>query len=226
MVQKLNSGSNKPMPDRVRRRGELRRQEILRAASRVFRRRGFAASGMREIASEADLSPGNLYHYFNGKDEILFFCQDRSLDTLLSALTAAGHSRRSSSAKLRAVIRAHVHCLLDDLQGSVAHLEPEALPAELRGTVIEKRDRYEKGVRQMIAAGIRDGEFVACDADLVTRAILGAANWCARWFRPDGARPVGAVADALAAYLVRGLESTPESTGGARDVEPEERDGS
>src|SRR5204863_5137742 len=49
---------------RLRRRADARRVEILRAAARVFRQRGLAAAGMREIARAADLSPGNLYHYF------------------------------------------------------------------------------------------------------------------------------------------------------------------
>ena len=75
MVQVLNFSSN-----RVRQRNETRRMEILHAAARVFRRRGVAAAGMREIAEEAGLSPGNLYHYFSGKDEILLFCQERTLE--------------------------------------------------------------------------------------------------------------------------------------------------
>ena len=96
MVHLSNSSSNRPDgAGRARRRAEARRVEILKAASSVFRTRGFAAAGMREIAVAADLSPGNLYHYFRGKDEILYFCQDRALDRLLAALNAARRRRHS-----------------------------------------------------------------------------------------------------------------------------------
>jgi AcrR family transcriptional regulator len=217
----LNSGSIGA--ERLRRRAEARRLEILRAAARVFRERGFDATGMREIAAEADLSPGNLYHYFDGKHEILFFCQDRSLERMLAALQAARLSGRPVAEQLREVILAHVRCLLDEMEGSVAHLEVEALPQELRRSIIDKRDRYERGIRQLVAAGVRGGEFARCDAKLVTRAILGAINWTARWFRPEGPESPSAVADSLADYLVRGLvvdtaasDLTPAESGGAR----------
>src|SRR5256885_7360777 len=69
MVQVLNRGSNEsPLSERVQRKNEARRQEILRAAARVFRRLGLSATGMREIAEEADLSPGNLYYYFRSEE--------------------------------------------------------------------------------------------------------------------------------------------------------------
>jgi AcrR family transcriptional regulator len=214
MVQVLNLGSSAKGPERLRRRSEARRLDILRAAARVFRRRGFAAAGMREIADEADLSPGNLYYYFSGKDEILYFCQDRTLEQLHAAAAAARASGALLPAQLRAVMQAHLRCMLDELEGATAHLEPEALPEGLRRQIVAKRDAYERAIRALVAEGVERGEFAPCDPALVTRAILGAMNWTARWYRPDGPQPVGEVAAALADYLARGLLPAPSSKGG------------
>ncbi len=181
------------------------RQTILRAAAGVFRRHGFAATGMREIAAAADLSPGNLYYYFGSKHELLYFCQDHSLDRMLAAGRAAPAAGARAPERLAHVIRAHLSCLLDELDGAAAHTEVEALPPLLRARIVAKRDRYEAAVRRLVEDGVRSGAFVACDAALVTRALLGALNWTARWFRPGGERSAAAVADGYAAYLVRGL---------------------
>lgn len=182
---------------RVRQRNEARRLDILRAAARVFRRRGVAAAGMREIAEEAGLSPGNLYHYFSGKDEILLFCQERTLERMQTAVDAA---RGAPLERLRSVLRAHVHCMLDELEGATAHLDVEALPKALRAQMIAKRDAYERAVRAIVAEAAPRG-----DAALVTRAMLGAANWTARWYRPDGPQGPDEIAEALSDYLVKGL---------------------
>lgn len=177
----------------------------MRAAARVFRARGFAAAGMRDIAVAADLSPANLYHYFRGKDELLFFCQDHAADRLLAALAAARKARRPLSDRLRGLAVAHVLCLVDEVEGSAAHLEVDALPPRLRTRIVSKRDAYERGVRALVAAGVRAGTLHAADATIATRAFLGALNWTAHWFRPEGKQSPQEIAALVADYAVSGL---------------------
>jgi AcrR family transcriptional regulator len=183
-------------------RADTRRVAIMRAAARVFRARGFAAAGMREIAVAADLSPGNLYHYFRGKDEILYYCQDRTLARLLEALAEARRNPRTPlDDRLHALAVAHVLCLVDEVEGSAAHLEVDALPPPLRARIVAKRDRYERGVRALITTESGRG----AESAVATRAFLGALNWTAHWFRPDGAQPPQRVAELVADYAVAGL---------------------
>jgi len=200
-------------------KSEARRLEILGAAARVFRRRGVAAAGMREIAEEAGLSSGNVYYYFRGKEELLFFCQDRTLEQMHAALLNARASGAPAAEQLRSVLWAHLHFTLDELQGATAHLELDALSAGSKRAILDKRDSYEHALRRLVQNGVRRGEFAKCDVALVTRAMLGAVNWSARWYRPDGPQSVAEIAEAMSGYLVSGLlknAGSPAATAGAR----------
>jgi AcrR family transcriptional regulator len=50
---------------------EDKRQQLLGAAVRVFARKGFHASRVGDIAEEAGVAHGLLYHYFKSKDQVL-----------------------------------------------------------------------------------------------------------------------------------------------------------
>ncbi len=201
----MNDGSIVGESSRAERKALEKRRAILRAAAVAFRKHGFLATGMREIASAADLSPANLYYYFDSKQELLYFCQDHSLDRLLEEVTAAKERERRPADVLRQIISAHARFMLDELDGASAHLEVDALAAPLRARIVEKRDRYEQAVRKIISNGMKAGAFVKSDAALITRAIFGALNWTARWYRPDGPAQPSVIAEAYAEYLVRGL---------------------
>jgi AcrR family transcriptional regulator len=217
MVRTSNSRSNGAVASpRAARRHRARRLEILGAAARAFRERGFAATGMREIAAAADLSTANLYHYFRGKHELLYFCQEATLERLSAELDALQRTRRPAAEKLEALVAAHVRCVLGEMEGATAHLEVEDLPPPLKRRIIARRDRYEHGMRRIVAAGVAAGEFQPCDVELVTRAILGAVNWTARWYRPEGERRPAEVGQAFARYLVRGLMASPKRNGRGR----------
>jgi AcrR family transcriptional regulator len=205
VVRKSNSRLQDSSATPRARRRDRQRDVILRAAAQLFRDRGFAETGMRDIADASDLSPANLYHYFDGKHDLLFYCQDRALDRMLDAVAAARRTASSATERLRLVLTAHVHTLLDDIEGATAHLQMDSLPPSLRSAIVKKRDRYEQALRRLIAEGIRSGELVDMDQAIVARAMLGAMNWTVTWFRPDGADTAAAVGDVISRFLVRGI---------------------
>ncbi len=97
--------------------------------------------------------------------------------------------------------------ILDDVAGTVAHLEIDALPGDLRAAVIDLRDRYEHGLRDLVQAVMEEEDLPRRDPRLVTRAMLGALNWSAQWYRPQGPATVRALARDLIDYLLGGLSA-------------------
>ena len=51
-------------------RAEQSRRQVLDAALRLFSRRGYRATTVRDIADEAGVSTGNVYHHFDDKEQI------------------------------------------------------------------------------------------------------------------------------------------------------------
>jgi AcrR family transcriptional regulator len=205
VVRKSNARLQPALATPRARRRDRQRDAILRAAARLFRERGFADTGMRDIAAAADLSAANLYHYFNGKTDLLFYCQDRALDRMLAAVAAARRQTVWAAERLRLVFVAHLQTLLDEIEGATAHLQIDSLPPAMRDAIVKKRDRYEQSLRRIIAEGIRNGELVDMDPAVVARAMLGAMNWTVTWFRPEGPNPAAAVGETVSRFLVRGV---------------------
>jgi TetR/AcrR family transcriptional regulator len=186
-------------------RTRRRRVEILRSAASAFRRRGYHGASTGEIARALRMTKGSLYYYFKNKEEILFFCHDYSLDVLLELLGRVQTGGGSPPDKLRALVEAFVHHILDDLRGTALTLEFAALSPPLLRRVIAKRDRFDRGVRQVLQEGIDAGLFARGDAKLLTFAVLGAVNWIPRWFNPRGRASSEEIGRVFAEYLVAGL---------------------
>lgn len=192
---------------------EERRREILAAASRVFRRKGFAATGMRDVAAELGMTAGNLYYYFAGKEEILAFCQEATLDALLARAGEIVALDLPAGERLARLMTAHVACLNETYPGSLAHLEIEALAPERRAPLAVKRRRYEQTIARLIAQGTGAGELRTVDPRLATLALLGSLNWTVKWFSPAGALDATQVGEAFARIFLDGLrlDAAPEA---------------
>jgi len=181
-----------------------RRGEILRATLRAFREKGFHSTTLGDIAQHVGVRKTALYHYFPDKQSILHECHRESLGEL-DRILAEARKLKSATDRLAHVIREHVRVMTETLQGSPLAFEVTSFSRARQNEMILHRDRYEREVRAIIDQGIRSGEFRKVDSKLATFAVLGAINWIARWYRPEGEFHAAELGAAFVDQLLGGL---------------------
>lgn len=165
------------------------RDGILRAAASLLRRKGYAATGLREIAAAVGMKAGSLYHHFESKEAMAEAVLRIGVERVHAAVAgeiAALDACRPVEERIGVALRAHLATLLLESDFTSAHIRcfhevPDTLKRRLRsarrdyeGLWIELID--EAGQAGLLAAG--------ADARDVRRALLGALNWSLEWFRP------------------------------------------
>jgi AcrR family transcriptional regulator len=188
----------------VREKRERRRAEILHAALRAFREHGYHATTLDSIAKHLGVRKTALYHYFPDKEALLYECHRESLAEI-GRLMKEMRKLDTASERLAYVVREHVRVMTDTLEGSPLAFEVTALSPERQAEIIAARDRYERGMRRIIEQGIKDGEFRRVNSKIAVFAILGAINWIARWYRPEGSLHAPELGSQFADHLVGGL---------------------
>lgn len=196
--------SRTPSPH-VRAKRLRRRTEILHSALRAFRARGYHATTLEDIATQLGIRSAALYHYFPDKESILYACHREGLAEVERILTEARQRYATAQERLAYAIREHVRVMADTLEASALALEVSALSPRHRAEVIAQRDRYERGLRDIVADGAAKKQFRALNPKLTVFAILGAINWVARWYRPDGPVRAPELGAQFADHLVHGL---------------------
>ena len=148
-----------------------RRGEILAAAARCFARRGFHQATMQDICREVGLSPGSVYRYFPGKDEIIAAIveEDRAESVaLIEALGGGGDA-------LAALVDAALAALADPLAAALtAEITAEATRNPRVAALVRRYDdSLTAALAAALAAGQRRGEIdPALDAGRVARLLL------------------------------------------------------
>ena len=209
MVQAELNESRSPRILEKRRR---RRAEILHAALRAFRDRGYHATTLDDIAHRLGVRKTALYHYFPDKQSILHECH-REASAELARILDEARRLATASEQLAYVIREHVRVMTETLEGSPLAFEVTAFSPERQQELMTARDAYERAVRRIIERGIRNGEFRRVDAKVAVFVILGAINWIARWYRPEGSLHAAELGDRFTDLFLAGLDTkkTPTS---------------
>jgi TetR/AcrR family transcriptional regulator, cholesterol catabolism regulator len=193
---------------------ESRRRQIEGVASALFRERGYAGTGMREIARGLQLRGASLYAHVGSKEDVLFSIVERAADRFARAISPYVRADgMSPEYRLRGMIRAHVRVLTDDLGDAAVFLhEWRFLGPERRAHILARRDNHELAFRNAIADGVEAGDFRLIDERIAARSVLSALNGIAGWWRPDGPLSADQIAESYADLHLSGLLTETSAT--------------
>lgn len=165
-------------------RGTETLKTIKAAGERLIARDGFDAMSLRALAAEVGVRPASLYNHIDGKQALLFQLIDETTHDLLESVEAALIGLVGPSAKLKAVIEAHIEFHLAHWDAmAVVSAELRRLTPDDRAIVDRRFASYEKLLKAIIKDGVRQGDFEVKDVKLTARAIIGALTGLGHWPR-------------------------------------------
>lgn len=183
-----------------------REDEILAAAGRIFREKGYHATSVRDIADAVGLLKGSLYHYIRSKDELLARLFEGLLEDTVRELEAIVAREATAEARLRAMVRAYAAAVMANHDAVGLYLrEWRSLPPAQLASLGSRRRRMRALFTEVIDDGVRAGRFAAREPRIAALAILGSCNWIYEWYRPRGRLSAAAIADELSERAVRSL---------------------
>jgi AcrR family transcriptional regulator len=187
--------------------------DILDAAIELFGRRGYEKTTIRGLAAQAGCSAANLYHHHRSKYQLFVTLIERAMDLHLEALQEAMVAHDDPVEQLRAVFECHLRLHMERPEVRLLGNDFHPLEGEELTRFIARRDRYERGVREIVARAARMGRVRVEDPKLAVMAALTACTHVDRWYRPDGELPSREIARRIAAFLLAGFGASCPAAG-------------
>ncbi len=203
----------------ARRRDDARatdkRERILRAAVKVFARKGFYASRVSEIAKAAGVADGTIYLYFKSKDEILTSLFEDRITRLLEVLRREVASAPTAPDRLRRLVEVQLGLLEGERDlAEVVTVNLRQSTRLLKQYGSKRFNEYLDLMASVIADAQRAGELRDdVSPRIVARAIFGALDGIAMTWALGSAEAGGLkrAATQLADVLLQGLAARPSA---------------
>ncbi|MCW2946528.1 MAG: TetR family transcriptional regulator [Actinoallomurus sp.] len=185
-----------------------RREHLVKLAAELFAKKGYQATTVRNIADEAGILSGSLYHHFDSKESIV----DEILSSFFNELTAANQAALEKGGDPRAVISALVRICFSTL---VPH-RAAIMVMQNDWNYLKQFDRFdylsrsEEETERMWIGQIERGQETDLfrsdiDPKLTYRMIRDTIWVTVRWFQPGGRLDAQGLADHYIKVLFDGI---------------------
>ena len=186
---------------------EEKRQAILQSAAKLFAEVGYDRSSMNQLAEICGVSKALLYHYYPGKDALLFDVIGSHLKSLCQTVEAADRVEAAPEDRLHGLITVLLAAYREaDHEHKVQINEMKHLPA-IEQEALKDLERRLVACFTDAVHGVNPG-MDRRHLKPVTMSLFGMLNWHYMWFRPGGGisrEEDAALANRLIIDGVRGL---------------------
>lgn len=182
-------------------------QEIIKAAARVFKAKGYHAATVQDIASEVGILKGSLYHHIQGKEQLLTEVLMCAVNVLRDGLSMVLALDCPPEEKLKRAILFHLQAYLGHEELPVFYREVSNLSPGSRDKLNAAIKEYEEMWMKILQDGIAKAAFRDdLPASIILKSIFGMCNWTHKWFRQDGQFSPAEVGEMFYRIILEGIE--------------------
>lgn len=166
-----------------------RRKLILDIAARLFARRGYSATTVRDIADEAGILSGSLYHHFSSKEAIIREILEDYLAGLHSTYDAIVNKNLSGKESIYALVEAAFEMVANQPHSIALYQNEASFLQTIPGFEFLKEEsrRIETVWQSQILKGQSEGDVRPSLDPSVTYRFIRDGLWSVvRWYHPGG----------------------------------------
>lgn len=182
-----------------------RREELLKAAVKLFSEHGFKGTSIRDIARSLGISVSNMYHYFENKEDLWMAIQEYSVRLLPDHLETVWQQSPEPLERFRLLLKVHLAAsgiYQEELKIFMMSQDQMSTKGNVWNKQIQKKilDIYVRHIESLRQAGY----VTTKQSKILAYNILGVVNWYLRWYKAEGALPAEEVFNEIINFIVKG----------------------
>lgn len=159
-------------------RSKNRKEEIYAVSAKLFRKKGYSASTMRDIAELVGIEPSSLYSHIKSKEEILMNICMTCAHEFDEGMQHVIQSDTSIPEKIETLIDLHLDIALNKPSSvTVFNDEWKHLPEKELAIFIAARNRYSSNFKNLLSEGMANNEIHEMSESTAFQLIINSIKW-------------------------------------------------
>ena len=149
------------------------KRKIFEASMKLFADKGYDATSIEEITATVGVAKGTLYYHFSSKEEIFNFLVDEGVKLLKNSISIKTAKMNNTLDKIRAIVLIQIKILFK-YENFMTIILSKIWGNDERSKLCKKYVfEYIQMIEEIVKEGIKKGEIVNKDADIIASGIFG-----------------------------------------------------